>query len=55
MLEYGFSMAHVFHVKIDYVITSYTGKLGSGKAQPPITCSKLTIETLEQGVKHVQS
>ena len=24
-------------------------------AQPPITCSKLTIETLEQGVKYVQS
>ena len=23
--------------------------------QPTITCSKLTIETLEQGVKHVQS
>ena len=23
--------------------------------QPAITCSKLTIETLEQGVKHVQS
>ena len=24
-------------------------------SQPLITCSKLTIETLEQGVKHVQS
>ena len=24
-------------------------------AQPAITCSKLTTETLEQGVKHVQS
>ena len=23
--------------------------------QPAIACSKLTIETLEQGVKHVQS
>ena len=23
--------------------------------QPAITCSKLTIETLEQGMKHVQS
>ena len=23
--------------------------------QPVFTCSKLTIETLEQGVKHVQS
>ena len=25
------------------------------RAQPAITCSKLTIETLEQGVKYVQS
>ena len=25
------------------------------KTQPAITCSKLTIETLEQGVKYVQS
>ena len=24
-------------------------------AQPAITCSKLTIETLEQGVKYVQN
>ena len=24
-------------------------------SQPAITCSKLTIETIEQGVKHVQS
>ena len=24
-------------------------------AQPAITCSKLTIETLKQGVKYVQS
>ena len=26
-----------------------------GYSQPAITCSKLTIETLEQGVKYVQS
>ena len=25
------------------------------KTQPAITCSKLTIQTLEQGVKYVQS
>ena len=24
-------------------------------AQPVVTCSKLTLETLEQGVKYVQS
>ena len=28
---------------------------GRSRAQPAITCSKLTIETLEQGVKYVQS
>ena len=28
---------------------TYTG------SQPAFTCSKLTIETLEQGVKYVQS
>ena len=26
-----------------------------GVSQPAFTCSKLTIETLEQGVKYVQS
>ena len=26
-----------------------------GETQPAFTCSKLTIETLEQGVKYVQS
>ena len=26
-----------------------------GSSQPAITCSKLTVETLEQGVKCVQS
>ena len=34
------------------------GTIISSKAvypQPAITCSKLTIETLEQGVKYVQS
>ena len=34
-----------------------TGKIQNKKvlSQPPITCSKLTIETLEKGVKYVQS
>ena len=30
-------------------------KTNSVISQPAITCSKLTIETLEQGVKYVQS
>ena len=29
--------------------------LPEGQTQPAITCSKLTIEILEQGVKYVQS
>ena len=28
--------------------------IGNAVAQPAFTCSKLTIETLEQGVKYVQ-
>ena len=30
-------------------------KKAQGTSQPAFTCSKLTIETLEQGVKYVQS
>ena len=30
-------------------------QMEKGKTQTAITCSKLTIETLEQGVKYVQS
>ena len=37
---------------IKYVTVSNAIKIA---AQPAITCSKLTIETLEQGVKYVQS
>ena len=43
-----------FHVNIGILVMlvySFT-KMNS---QPAFTCSKLTIETLEQGVKYVQS
>ena len=36
-----------YFTKQGYILTFTT--------QPAITCSKLTIETLEQGVKYVQS
>ena len=37
-------------------IWSYSGKIGEeATAQSTITCSKLTRETLEQGMKYVQS
>ena len=31
------------------------GSIPKEQTQPAFTCSKLTIETLEQGVKHIQS
>ena len=37
------------------VISSYYSPRILISTQPAITCSKLTIETLEQGVKYVQS
>ena len=39
-------------LKLDILISAFSFSVTS---QPPITCSKLTIETLEQGVKYVQS
>ena len=39
----------ILSVKIIEVLQIYL------KTQPAIACSKLTIETLEQGVKYVQS
>ena len=36
-------------------ITFFMAVLDLLNSQPAITCSKLAIETLEQGVKHAQS
>ena len=36
-------------------LLDFTAFQWSVTPQPAITCSKLTIETLEQGVKYVQS
>ena len=36
------------------VIFIFSAKIDK-TTQPAVTCSKLTIETLEQGVKYVQS
>ena len=41
-------------VKQTYQI-NFENLLSKPKGEPAITCSKLTIETLEQGVKYVQS
>ena len=50
------SLNKVFYKSIlsthSYLVCFRTAK---DATQPAITCSKLTIETLEQGVKYVQS
>ena len=55
-----FSELHL-HIKKHYFIHFLLFFLNPSKAlsvfltQPALTCSKLTIETLEQGMKYVQS
>ena len=39
----------------DIIRKSLANKVLNKLTQPEITCSKLTVETLEQGVKYVQS
>ena len=41
--------------EIFYTKVSFFSFKKSGKTQPAFTCSKLTVEKLEQGVKYVQS
>ena len=36
-------------------LENHTDRYFTKTTQPAFTCSKLTIETLEQGVKYVQS
>ena len=44
-----------FFVKWKFCKRIKIGNLKNKITKPAITCSKLTIETLEQGVKYVQS
>ena len=37
------------------VIISFLSKVAAEQPKPAFTCSKITIETLEQDVKYVQS
>ena len=50
-VKYQFSVFCKYFIN-HYVPTAYFFKF---PPQPVITCSKLVIETLEQGVKYVQS
>ena len=43
------------YCKIFRVLSDHLGRYTLKGSQPKFTCSKLTIETLEQGVKYVQS
>ena len=45
----------VFIIMHEKVIVNNFSKPISYQSQPAFICSKLTIETLEQGVKYVQS
>ena len=40
---------------LDYEFQRLQGRLNNKLTQPPFNCSKLTIETLEQSVKYIQS
>ena len=46
-------MYHFWYHKYNYAISG--SDFLPRVSQPAFTCSKLTIETLEQGVKYVQS
>ena len=55
IITINFSISNIF---VSLKQSSFRKKVSLKKvkiSQPAITCSKLTIETLEQGVKYVQS
>ena len=49
-LLFNIFLCDVFYMMTDTDFASYADDI----TQPAITCSKLTIETLEQGVKYIQ-
>ena len=51
-LKAVFHKFYLVHSWILYLIYSWTNEVSS---QPPFTCSKVKIETLEKGVKYIQS
>ena len=52
---FGIQSVNNYYKKLNLKEKFRFTKIQSDKAQPAITCSKLAIETLEQGVKYVQS
>ena len=51
MMRFSFNL----HILFGHKSVKSSGNLTTLTTQPAFTCSKLTIETLEQGVKYVQS
>ena len=45
---------YILHSFVSLLFTSNTTSVFT-PSQPAFTCSILTVETLEQGVKHIQS
>ena len=58
-IESKLSQLHVIHYtnlkQSSYIFNKNITQNQRANSQPAIACSKLTIETLEQGVKYVQS
>ena len=56
-LEQGVNFEHISHLALMFLLLTLNMKLPAGLliTQPPFTCSKFTIETIEQRVKYVQS
>ena len=53
--DYLFGANAIFSEKLIFPTPCYVDVRQMMSAQPAITCSKLTIEALDQGVKYVQS
>ena len=57
ILEYFFQSTEIAKNTLELSLIKVTSRNDwlKGTSEPVFTCSKLTIETLEQGVKYVQS
>ena len=55
VLYFAIKLANDFETSLDNIRNYFSYLQKQEPSKPAITCSKLTIETLEQGVKYVQS
>ena len=54
IINFDWSFSHIYFA-FSYVLYPLFLVIPRNISQPAITCSKLTIETLEQGVKYAQT